>query len=73
MLRQFSFTTVVALGVSALISVGLAGCEKTVAPPADTAVEAKPAIPDPAAPAPGTQAAEAIGADSASTPPITSP
>ena len=54
-----------------LALLGLSGCDR-VAPAADRPVQAEgspvsaPAsAPDPAAPAPGTQAAEAIGADSA--------
>ena len=62
------------LPAAALALLGLSGCDR-VAPAADRPVQAEgspvsaPASapvsePDPAAPAPGTQAAEAIGADS---------
>lgn len=57
------------LAFGALALVGVAGCGETSKPAATPEAEHAPAViaaPDPAAPAPGTQAAEAIGADSAS-------
>lgn len=51
--------------------IAVAGCDRKAEAAAETPVTTATA-PDPAAPAPGTQAAEAIGADSSSdTPPST--
>ncbi len=57
------------LALGALALIGVAGCGETRKSAATPETEHAPAVtaaPDPAAPAPGTQAAEAIGADSAS-------
>lgn len=66
------------LAVSSLAMVGLGGCDRTVeaSAVADVRAETPPPVrpgPDPAAPAPGTQAAEAIGADSSSEAPPAPP
>lgn len=49
--------------------IALAGCDRKAEAAAETPVTTATA-PDPAAPAPGTQAAEAIGADSSSDTPV---
>lgn len=59
--------------VVGLVLMSLTGCDKTVEPVAAPEAPAATSTPDPTAPAPGTQAAEAIGADSSSDAPVIPP
>lgn len=59
--------------VGGLTLTSLTGCDKTAPPAAVPEAPAVSSTPDPAAPAPGTQAAEAIGADSSSDAPVIPP
>ncbi|CAN5378819.1 hypothetical protein BH10PSE1_BH10PSE1_11450 [soil metagenome] len=74
MTLRLSPALIATLAVSGLIT-ALAGCDKKADPQSETPVAATTATPaaDPAAPAPGTQAAEAIGADSSSDAPMVPP
>ena len=54
--------------VAAFVLAGLAACEEKAAPIAEPPAPTATTAPDRSAPAPGTQAAEAIGSDSSSDP-----
>ena len=61
------------MALVAITIAALGGCEKKTVAAADTPTPTAAAASDPAAPAPGTQAAEAIGADSSSDAPMVPP